>query len=184
MNSAQSGWVLAGKASGTCTMLALPCAMLHQQSLMLARGMLGSALWWSHQAMLMGSAPARKGCTGSSRVEQEMQVRCGQGCWNLGGSRRKLELQAWQKMWPHSRQWCLLRRSVLTCTGTPCQANKKRRTSMLHCKHTTCAISSHLLEIRWAPPCTGMLQHRHRCPKVCQRGRAIVASRWHACSTC
>ena len=40
-------------------------------------------------------------------------MRCGWGCWNLGGSSRKLALQLWQKIWPHSRQWCRERLKAL-----------------------------------------------------------------------
>ena len=50
--------------------------------------------------------PARKGWSGSRRSAQGLHTRCGCCCWNLGGSSSCLLEQDWQKMPPHSRQWC------------------------------------------------------------------------------
>lgn len=48
-----------------------------------------------------------------SRATQLVQTRCGVPSWNLGGSSMRPALQDAQKMAPHRRQWCRVRRSDL-----------------------------------------------------------------------
>ena len=42
-----------------------------------------------------------------------MQTRCGVPSWNLGGTSMRVALQGAQKMPPHRRQWCRVRRRDL-----------------------------------------------------------------------
>ena len=68
---------------------------------------------WSCNDDSCHGAPARKGCSGISRAAQLVQTRCGVPSWNLGGSSMRPALQDTQKMPPHRRQWCRVRRSDL-----------------------------------------------------------------------
>ncbi len=61
----------------------------------------------------IGHIPARKGCRGMRRAAQLVHTRCGVPSWNLGGSSMRAALQGAQKMLPHRRQWCRVRRRDL-----------------------------------------------------------------------
>ena len=90
--------------------------------------------------------PARNGCRGMRRAAQLVQTRCGVPSWNLGGSSMRAALQGAQKMLPHRRQWCRVRRrdlqqSIISLpsqhsSNNPAAASERRCRTLRECSCT------------------------------------------------